>query len=455
MRRVAKVPTWAGSAAASEEELFWQAIGGCARIEEVRIYLKEFPDGQYADEAEACIAASEQVELVGRLLGECRAHHEAHRLTPGGIGGNALECYHRVLRADPGNEAALEGIAGIEQHYLGRAQTELDAERLAGARNAIDRLAMINPEHPMVIELQSRLEELEAARERVEALAEHVRELLADGSLQEARQAIDQARAELPPMQRLDALAEQVAAAEAAEDVRRLEELLAEGRDRLAAGDIAGARERLNSARTLGGVGKGGADELATEIRDAEAARTAERERLQEEVERSVAEGQFAAAREALAAAMALGLPEDEAESLGQRIDSAEAQSRSRWIAERLAVCVGHEGGERYADAMACYREVLEADPNQAQASAGLRRAGMRTAWSLAVARDSVDAYFRFETEYPDSPLAQLARARIDRMEEAFWRTVEEADSTEAYGRYIEIFPTGRHIGVARQRGDR
>ena len=81
--------------------------------------------------------------------------------------------------------------------------------------------------------------------------------------------------------------------------------------------------------------------------------------------------------------------------------------------------------------------------------------AEMRAAWRVARERGTVAAYFRFETEYPNSPLAQLARSRIDEKEEVFWRSVEEADSAAIYRQYIEIFPTGRFIGVARQRANR
>ena len=440
----------AGVSEATEADDFWLEIGGCTDLDEVLLYLTLFSEGPNAEEAKTCIEAAEKDELVFRLLRECRAHQDAHRLTPGGIGGNALECYRRVLDEDPGNAEALQGINEIEQHYLDRAQAELDAGQLPTARNSIDRLAMINPEHPAVAGMRSRLRDLEDGLERVEALGVQVQEFLAGGEFEEARRVVEEARAEMPGVAELESLAAQVEAAARTVEIRRQEELLAEARGLFEEGDLAGAWERLEEARDIGGKSVG--DELATQIAEAEAARAAERDRLKAEAERSLVEEQFSAARENLADAVALGLPESEAEDLRERINSAEAQSRDRWIAERLAVCLGLEGRESHAEATQCYQEILEIDPNRSQAREGLQRGSLRAAWSMARERGTVEGYFQFETDFPETNLALLARLRINRMEEEFWLATEETNTVEAYERYSEIFPNGPNVDVALER---
>ena len=494
------------------ECIAWDAVKGCEAIEEVERFVQEFPQGRYAQEAAECIDVArrqeeeqrQRRERIERLLAECRAHREAGRLTAG-VGGSALECYRKVLDEDPGNEQALAGIAGIEEHYAARARAALESERPAAVRRSLERLEAISPEHPALEELGMGLEELErrlAAREALvaesdaalergeheaartalrearalglpeeryeeharridrraqEALRTEVEALLARGEHEQARERLAAARKAGLSGKGLAALEERVEEGLArAEAAREREALVAEARDLLGRGDFAGARERLEEAlqRGLDDEAHGA---LTKAIDEAETAANEEaaREALVAESDAALERGEYEAAREALREARASGLPEASYEERLWRIDRREAEAHARRVADLLAECREHESGRRLGEALDCFRRVLEWDEGNAEAAAGVERLEGLAAWVQARETHTVEGYYAFEQAHAGSRFAGLARQRLERLEPAYWAEVRAADAQEGYERYLEIYPEGRFVELAKRRVSR
>ena len=389
----------------------WDAIKGCEEEEPVERFLADFPESRYAKEARACLerleARDRKSVLVERLLSECRAHHQASRLTAGS-GGNALDCYRRVLDGDPGNTRALEGIAAIERQYTDRAEAALGRERPDAAVRAISRLEAINPEHPRIAAFNARLEELKRAlaeRERLaverQELGREIEELLAQGKLGEARSRLAAGRKRGLSGKALAALEKRIGEAFAeAERTRVLAEQAAEVRALAGRGEIAAARELLGEARA-GGLDAGTHGELEAAIAEAEARR--------------------------------------------------EAAASAAEIRRLLGACAGHGEAKRLAEAVVCYRQVLALEPGHAEAAAAVRRLEPLVAWKEVSGKDTVEGYYGFEGAHAGSLFARLARHRLEELEASYWKSVQEAGTAEAYGRYLEIYPEGRFAALARR----
>ena len=393
----------------------WVAIEACEEKEPVERFLVDFPESRYAEEARACLERLERLEarerksvLVERLLSECRAHHQASRLTAGS-GGNALDCYRRVLDEDPGNVQALEGITAIERHYADKAEAALGRERPDAAERSISRLEAINPEHPRIEAFNTRLEELKRAlaeRERRAAerqeLGREIEELLAQGKPGEARSRLAAGRKRGLSGKALAALEKKIGEAFAeAERTRVLAEQAAEIRALAGRGEIPAARELLGEARA-GGLGDATHGELEAAIAEAEARRAAE--------------------------------------------------ARAAEIRRLLEACAGHGEAKRLAEAVACYRQVLALEPGHAEAAAAVRRLEPLVAWKEVSGKDTVEGYYGFEGTHAGSLFARLARHRLEELEASYWKSVQEAGTAEAYGRYLEIYPEGRFAALARRR---
>ena len=399
-------------AAAAAGCIAWDAIKGCEEEAPVERFLVDFPESRYAEEARACRKRLEARErksfLVERLLSECSAHHQASRLTVGS-GGNALDCYRRVLDEDPGNDRALEGITAIERHYADRAEAALGRERPDAAVRAIARLEAINPEHPRIVAFNTRLGELKRAlaeRERLAAerqeLGREIAELLAQGKPDEARSRLAVGRKRGLSGKSLAALEKRIGAALAeAERSNMLAEQAAEVRALLGRGEIPAARELLGEARA-GGLDSGTHGELEAAIAEAEARLAVE--------------------------------------------------ARAAEVRRLLEVCAGHGEAKRLAEALACYRQVLVLELGHAEAAAAVRRLEPLVAWKEVSGKDTVEGYYGFERAHAGSLFARLARHRLEEVEASYWKSVQETGTAEAFVRYLEIYPKGRFAALARRR---
>ena len=370
-------------AAEAKECIAWDVAGRCESRGLVLKFLETYPNSSKREEAERCLERLDEAHRrkiqVERLLSECRAHHEANRLTAG-VGGNALECYARVLKQDPGNAKALDGIARIERYYVDKAVSSLERERPELVERWIERLSSINPEHPQIEALTAKLAELKqllAENERRvaarEALRQEVDALLAEGKPAAARSKLREARKKGLTGKALAALEERVEKALAkAEAARSLSRMVAEIRSLVERGEVGRARERLGEAKALG-LDDGTHGKLAAAIRKVEARR--------------------------------------------------EAEARAARVKRQLETCDRHSAENRVAAALGCYREVLTLEPGHAEAAAKERTLTQVQAFEEA---DTVEEYFAFEQAYPESPLARPARFRLEKLEADYWKKVQE-----------------------------
>ena len=385
-------------AAEARECLAWLDVS-CEDVERVKEFQSRFPVGRYTMKAAACVAQDRERRAAERQLALCRAHRDAGRHTRP-TGGNALACYQKALRHDPLThdqmQEALEGIAGIEAHYIGKARTALERERPDAAERAIERLKEINPEHRKVETLEAGLADLARVlaeranrNQALEALGDKVEALL-------SKRDYAQARAELGAGRKAGLSGKALAALE--ERIDR-DALVAEVRTLVGAGDVAGARARLAQARKglLSDEARAGLEAAV------EKAETAGRDALVADVMARLEQNEYGAAREALERAQALGLPETRYEALSERIGRSEREAR---VSELLPTCREHLDKERYAPALKCYREVLALEPEHAEAKGmvpDLKMLEVAVAWEAAKARHTNEGYLEFERDHPGS----------------------------------------------------
>ena len=90
---------------------------------------------------------------VTSLLRRCQEHTKANRLTTGEEG-TALECFRQVLKVDPYNADALEGLQHIESQYIIWTDRALRRNKLKKAREYLAGLARVNPESPSLFRLE-------------------------------------------------------------------------------------------------------------------------------------------------------------------------------------------------------------------------------------------------------------------------------------------------------------
>lgn len=105
---------------------------------------------------------AEPVDRTAVLLRECAAHLQANRLTSG-RGGNAADCYARVLQRDPGNTEARDGLARIADRYAELTATAVRRGDLKAARSSLDKLERLNRGDPRLADLRERLTQAQQA----------------------------------------------------------------------------------------------------------------------------------------------------------------------------------------------------------------------------------------------------------------------------------------------------
>jgi formylglycine-generating enzyme required for sulfatase activity len=82
---------------------------------------------------------------ISQLLRTCERHFQADRLTSG-KGGTALACYEEVLKKDPNNASALEGLEKIEATYIAWIEAALRDGEVGKAQQYMAGLRRLNPE---------------------------------------------------------------------------------------------------------------------------------------------------------------------------------------------------------------------------------------------------------------------------------------------------------------------
>ena len=92
------------------------------------------------------------VEDSSAHLAICENHFKSGRLTTG-ASGNALDCYSKVLKKDPGNETAQTGLSKIAERYITWATAAVEKQEYNNATQYLERLARVAPEHLKLIEL--------------------------------------------------------------------------------------------------------------------------------------------------------------------------------------------------------------------------------------------------------------------------------------------------------------
>ncbi len=70
---------------------------------------------------------------------------------------NATDYYRKVLRLDPENTEALEGLRRVVEQYLGWAEQTLVKSQRARAEEYLSKAASVIPDHPGIRQLQSKL----------------------------------------------------------------------------------------------------------------------------------------------------------------------------------------------------------------------------------------------------------------------------------------------------------
>ena len=440
----------------NDEQAAWDRIKGCTDMDAVKRFRREYPESPYDREASECIADLERRKQIERRLEECRAHFRAGRIVSG-LGGNALECYGKVLGEDPGNPEALKGMDEIVAHYSAKAATALDRGDPVAAEREIERLEEMVPESAEVAALRGRLEDLtreiadqERIRQEREALSAEAEELFERGEYEEVVALVSDARKRGLEDKRLSALNRDAEARLAeAEAARSLKARVAEVRNRIERGDLAGARVSLDEAKRLG-LDDETFGALAAEIDEAERAQTEAaaaraRDAFVSEARAMGDRGDYEAAREALRRALDEGLSEARFEQETGRIDRLEA-------AQLLATCREHKSRRDWQVALECVRRVIELDADNAEAREEARQLAMLVAFSGVYQSPSVEGYFQFIQDYSWSPFVDAANEKLKELESAYWEEVKAADTPQRYRRYLEIYPAGRYADEARRR---
>ena len=108
--------------------------------------------------------AQRQAELqkkqeIASLLQDCEKHLKADRLTTG-RGGTAFDCYQTVLKREPNNVQAKEGLEKIEQAYLELIEKSFNNNDIDKVNRYIERVRKVNPNSEIFAEVEKRYVDL-------------------------------------------------------------------------------------------------------------------------------------------------------------------------------------------------------------------------------------------------------------------------------------------------------
>ena len=162
--------------------------------------------------------------------------------------------------------------------------------------------------------------------------------------------------------------------------------------------------------------------------------------------------GRVSEARAKFEELVEMGLDDERQAGLESALVQAEATALEAQVENLLGECQEHIQSVRLAEALGCYREVLNLDGDHAEATTEENRLAPLVAWQRADSEKTVEGYFRFEQSHPDSVFASLARHKLDELEVEYWQSIEGSDDRLKHLRYLEIYPDGRFVALARSR---
>ncbi len=137
-----------------------------------------------AQPVDARATADEQVDA---LLDKARqAMLDRHFVEP--ADGNALALYRNVLKYDPNNGEAREGLQRLAQVLIARVQSDLDARKIDTAMQALEAARSITPDDPRLAGLDAHIETL-----RAELGTAQIQAAINAGNLERALQLLDTA----------------------------------------------------------------------------------------------------------------------------------------------------------------------------------------------------------------------------------------------------------------------
>jgi serine/threonine-protein kinase len=113
---------------------------------------KPEPDTTPAKPAVKQVSALDKVRIVGLLRGADAALAENRLQSP--KGDNAFEKYSEVLRIDPGNREAKQGLLNVATRYLGLSEQALRADDIDKAKTYLSKASAIAPHHPKLGEVR-------------------------------------------------------------------------------------------------------------------------------------------------------------------------------------------------------------------------------------------------------------------------------------------------------------
>ncbi|EIJ43742.1 DnaJ-class molecular chaperone with C-terminal Zn finger domain [Beggiatoa alba B18LD] len=119
----------------------------------------ETADSVITNDANNLVTAPVAMTAITQRLAVCRTHINEQRLTYGQD--SALNCYREVLRMDPRNLAARQGIDNLKNSFLSRFDSLLEQQRVDKAKSYIRSLERIDPRLPILKELRLKVVELE------------------------------------------------------------------------------------------------------------------------------------------------------------------------------------------------------------------------------------------------------------------------------------------------------
>ncbi len=151
----------------------WAEISDCEDLISVEMFLLEFPDSAFANDARNCMDGTPSGDPVtpdpvddnriADTLRTCQEHLAANRLTTG-QGGTAFECYTSVLSNDPGNREAQDGLRTIADRYATWADAAArQCDKLDKAQSYLDRMEQVNPTDRRIAGIRSTIADKQAS----------------------------------------------------------------------------------------------------------------------------------------------------------------------------------------------------------------------------------------------------------------------------------------------------
>jgi len=195
---------------AAFEISYWESIKDSRDPEDFALYLRKYPDGQFADLARRRSgagkaqpqhidqdapqvalthnespnsgnggyvesSAARQEKSIAGLLADARSRVASGALVQP-VGASAADRYRAVLKLKPGNSEAMAGLQSIAESLIASAERSRKADEVDEALRFLDQARSVQPSNPRISRLQSDLDE------RKEKLQRRAQENLADAA---------------------------------------------------------------------------------------------------------------------------------------------------------------------------------------------------------------------------------------------------------------------------------